>query len=180
MLAAPSATITAAAASGQAYADVTYPTPVTATDIVGVTSLICVATPSSVTSSALTVGGRFRGGTTTVNCAAKDAQGNEALASFAVTVEDQEPPTLSVPASISVNTDAGRNVATVSYLSQVIATDNVGVASLVCTPPSGGAFPVGTSTVTCTATDTAAAGSDGTVAMDLTRVSRAMMKSSAL
>ena len=159
MLTAPSATINVTAASGQAYADVTYPSPVTATDIVGPTSLICVATPSGVTSSDLTMGGRFPVGTTTVTCTAKDAAQpipNEAVASFFVKVEDLEPPTLSVPTSIAVNTDTGRNVATVSYLSQVIATDNVGVASLVCTPPSGGEFLVGTSTiVTCTATDTA-------------------------
>ena len=37
VLTAPSATITADAAEGEAYADVTYPSPVTATDIVGVT-----------------------------------------------------------------------------------------------------------------------------------------------
>jgi hypothetical protein len=36
-----------------------------------------------------------------------------------------------------------------------IANDNCGVASVVCSPPSGSAFPVGQTIVTCTATDTA-------------------------
>src|SRR5262249_59177198 len=36
-----------------------------------------------------------------------------------------------------------------------VATDNCGVQSVVCSPPSGSTFPAGTTTVTCTATDAA-------------------------
>jgi hypothetical protein len=121
------------------------------TDTVGVASSGC--TPVS--------GGTFALGTTTVTCSATDGSGNSASKSFTVTVQDTTTPTLSVPANIVTSTEGA--TATVSY--QVTATDNVSVV-LTCTTASpgvtstdltkGGSFPVGTSTVACTATDGAA------------------------
>ena len=139
-----------AEATGPSGAIVNYPAASFA-DTVGVASSSC--TPAS--------GSTFALGTTTVTCSATDAGGNSASKSFTVTVRDTTPPTLSVPANIATSTSGTK--ATVNY--QVTATDNVGVV-LSCTSASpgvtssdltkGGSFPVGTSTVACTATDAAA------------------------
>jgi len=67
-----------------------------------------------------------------------------------VTVADKEPPTLGVPADFAVNATSPAG-AVVTY--KVIASDNVAVASLTCSPESGTTFPVGTSSVTCVASD---------------------------
>ena len=100
-------------------------------------------------------------GSQAIFCKATDLGGNTATAEFRFEVRDTTPPTLSVPANIVTST--GGTTATVSY--QVTATDNVGVV-LSCTSASpgvtssdltkGGSFPVGISTVACTATDAAA------------------------
>ncbi|TAK73116.1 MAG: HYR domain-containing protein [Dehalococcoidia bacterium] len=63
---------------------------------------------------------------------------------------DSTPPSLTVPADMEVETeDEGGAVVTFS----VTATDDHGTPTVVCTPPSGSTFPVGTTTVSCTATD---------------------------
>lgn len=65
---------------------------------------------------------------------------------------DGTPPVLAVPADMEVPAeDEGGAVVTFS----VIATDDHGTPTVVCTPPSGSIFPVGTTTVSCTATDSA-------------------------
>jgi len=51
-----------------------------------------------------------------------------------------------------VGNDPGQCSAIVNYPAPV-ATGGSGNANVVCTPPSGSSFPVGTTTVTCTATD---------------------------
>lgn len=99
-------------------------------------------------------------GSQAIICKATDLGGNTTTAEFRFEVRDTTPPTLSVPANIVTSTTG--TTATVSY--QVTATDTVG-AVLSCTSASpgvtssdltkGGSFPVGTSTVACTATDAA-------------------------
>ncbi len=69
-------------------------------------------------------------------------------------VIDTVPPQITCPADITVDNDPGACSAVVTW-SAPTAMDNVGVASVICDPPSGSAFPVGTTTVTCTATDLA-------------------------
>jgi hypothetical protein len=65
---------------------------------------------------------------------------------------DTTPPVISVPGSITVNATSPSG-AVVTY--SVSATDpDDAVASLSCVPASGSTFPIGTTTVTCTATDT--------------------------
>jgi hypothetical protein len=64
---------------------------------------------------------------------------------------DTIPPTIVCPANITVNSPNGVDCV-VSYPSPT-ATDNCCVASLACVPASGSTFPVGTTPVTCTATD---------------------------
>src|SRR5439155_24911936 len=72
---------------------------------------------------------------------------------FTVTVEDAEPPTISCPANITF--DAAPNACTSNVVFNVTATDNCGSASVLSSPASGFAFPVGVTTVTSTATDSA-------------------------
>ena len=97
---------------------------------------------------------KFPVGTTTVTCSARDAAGNTASKSFTVTVTivDTTDPVLTVPSNISVQTQDPSG-AVVTYTAT--ATDNVdGSITPTCSPSSGTKFAVGTTTVTCTATDT--------------------------
>lgn len=96
-------------------------------------------------------GSTFALGTTSVNCSATDAHGNTGSASFDVTVEDTTPPTLTLPADMTVPaTSAAGVVVTFS----ATATDLVdGAVAVNCTPASGSTFAPGTTTVNCSATD---------------------------
>jgi hypothetical protein len=69
---------------------------------------------------------------------------------------DTTRPSMAVPASVSVTADipAGRTTARVHYTTPT-ATDAGGTVAVVCTPASGTDFAVGTTTVTCRATDRA-------------------------
>jgi hypothetical protein len=127
-------------ATGPGGALVSY--TVTAIDnIDGPVPVTC--TPASGTLFAIT--------TTTVNCSATDAAGNVAHASFTVTVQDTTPPTLHLPADITVSADANC-VKVVTYTAT--ATDIVDLTDpVVCTPASGSTFVLGTTTVNCSSTD---------------------------
>jgi uncharacterized repeat protein (TIGR01451 family) len=96
-------------------------------------------------------GSFFNKGTTTVTCTATDPNGNSSSCNFHVTVQDTEPPKITCPSDITTNADPGVCAAVVKFV--VSASDNCSVASVVCSPPSGSSFPVGTTLVTCTATD---------------------------
>jgi hypothetical protein len=91
-------------------------------------------------------------GITTVVCTARDAVGNTANCMFTVTIVDTEPPVITTPTNQIVVADLGQCSAVVNYT--VTVTDNVPGVTLVCTPPSGTAFPMGATTVVCIATDT--------------------------
>jgi hypothetical protein len=118
---------------GQCGAVVTYPAPTTAGACDAVT-----CTPSS--------GSFFPVGTTTVTCTT--AAGPNC--SFTVTVNDTQPPTLTCPIHITTTTTG--SCAVVTYTTPT-ASDNCGNPSVRCSPPSGTCFAVGTTTVTCTASD---------------------------
>jgi len=80
--------------------------------------------------------------------------------SYDVTVADVEAPSLGLPASLDVGTDAPACAATVGYV--VGATDNCpGVGTPSCTPTSGSSFPIGATTVSCTVSDAAGNGNAG-------------------
>ena len=109
-------------------------------------------------------GSTFPLGTTTVTCSATDAAGNTGSASFDVTVEDTTPPVVTVPADITTAATSPAG-ATVTYSAS--ASDLVdGALTPTCSPASGSTFPIGTTTVTCSATD--AAGNTGTADFDVT------------
>jgi hypothetical protein len=99
-------------------------------------------------------------GVTTVTWTATDAAGNFALASQKITVLDVEAPVFGARSRLAA---AGAEAVTVNATSpsgavvtyDPAATDNVGVTSLLCEPASGSVFPVGSRTVSCTASDAA-------------------------
>lgn len=100
-------------------------------------------------------GQQFPIGTTTVTYTATDAAGNSSTASFTVTVNDTEKPVIhGLPANITVSNDAGVCGANVSWTAAT-ATDNCAGVSIVSSYAPGHQFPVGTTTVTYTATDAA-------------------------
>lgn len=92
-------------------------------------------------------------GTTPVTCSVMDSAGASDTDGFAVTVVDTTDPVLArVPADVTVTTadPAGRIVA----FADPSATDVVDAApDVACSPRSGSRFDVGTTPVTCTATD---------------------------
>src|SRR6185436_2502869 len=115
---------------------------VSATDNCSVANL--VSSPPS--------GSTFPVGTTTVTSTATDASGNQSSCSFTVTVLDTQNPVITCPGNLVLTADPGRcSRSNVTFV--VSATDNCSVANLVSSPPSGSTFPVGTTTVTSTATD---------------------------
>lgn len=96
-------------------------------------------------------GSPFPVGTTTVTCRATNECGFSDTCRFRVTVEaDQEAPRIICPNGIAEWTCT--NGAVINYT--VTATDDSDTnVTIVCNPPSGSVFPVGTTTVTCVATD---------------------------
>lgn len=93
-------------------------------------------------------------GTHTFAVRARDALGNRDqspdIASWAV---DATPPVLAVPADRTVEAD-GPNGSKVAYL---VTASDAGAAllpgAIACAPPSGSTFPLGATTVACSATD---------------------------
>jgi hypothetical protein len=75
-----------------------------------------------------------------------------AACTFAVTVKDTEPPSITCPPNIVTSTTPGTCVAS-NVTWTVTAADNCTNATVSCTPASGSTFAVGTNNVTCTATD---------------------------
>jgi len=98
-------------------------------------------------------GSNFPVGTTTVTCTATDSHGNTGSASFTVTVslEDTVPPVVTVPGDFTVQT--GSSSGTTVTFSASATDDRDGALTPTCSPASGSTFPVGTTQVTCTATD---------------------------
>jgi hypothetical protein len=110
-------------------------------------------------------GSTFPLGTTTVTCKATDAAGNQGTATFTVKVVDTTPPTIAVPANMTVAATSATGAPVTYPLPS--ATDLVTTTlSVSCTPGSGSTFPLGTTTVTCKATD--AAGNQGTATFTVT------------
>src|SRR5207249_2630525 len=93
----------------------------------------------------------FPVGTTTVTSTARDPTGNTSSCAFTVTVLDTQPPAISCPGTITVNAASGACPSNVTFT--VTANDNCAITNLTSNPPSGFAFPVGTTTVTSTARD---------------------------
>jgi hypothetical protein len=96
-------------------------------------------------------GSFFPVGTTTLTYQATDLHGNTASCSFDVTVTDNEAPTITCPANVLVDTDAGACEATGVVLGAPATNDNCGVATTLHNGSTS--YNVGTTTVTWTVTD---------------------------
>ena len=106
-----------------------------------------------------------------------DAHGNTGSASFAIKVVDTTPPIVTVPANKTVDatTPAGRVVTFAASASDIVD----GSLTPKCSPSSGSTFPIGMTTVTCSATD--AHGNTGSAAFTITVVHTALtLKEAAL
>jgi hypothetical protein len=99
-------------------------------------------------------------GVTTITWTATDAAGNFASAAQKIIVLDVEAPVFGSSARSAVSSASAVTVNATSPSGAVVtydpaATDNVGVTSLLCEPASGSVFPVGSTTVSCSASDAA-------------------------
>jgi hypothetical protein len=140
------ATVTVFADNGSctaALANITLGTPVTADN--------CAV--ASVTNNAPA---NFVIGNTTVTWTVTDASGHTATATQTVTVTDNQLPVFNVIANISVSNDEGKCGAAVS-IATATATDNCGATTVVGVRSDGllltADYPVGTTVITWTATD---------------------------
>ena len=141
----PDITVEATSASGAAV-DLSG---VSASDDNGTPSIVC--SPSS---------GTFPLGTTSVSCTATDTVDlTTSTAGFNVTVQDTTAPSLSLPSNISAAATSSSG-ATVTYSAS--ASDVVdGGVTVNCSPSSGSTFGFGTTTVSCSATDSHGNGASG-------------------
>lgn len=100
-------------------------------------------------------GSQFGVGQTTVNCAAADRAGNLATGSFAVTVFGAAPdtlaPVLSVPGAMLVEASSAAG-AVVNY-AVTVQDDQDPAPSYSCAPASGSVFALGSTAVSCQASD---------------------------
>lgn len=99
----------------------------------------------------------FPVGVTTVNCTASNGTPPDATCSFTVTVRDTQTPTVNCPANLTAVTDKTvcQSACQVVSFPLPVASDNCPGVTVVCNPASGSCFPVGNTSVTCTASDAA-------------------------
>lgn len=81
-----------------------------------------------------------------------DGNFNPANASGMVTVVDNTPPTISCPAPITVDATSAAG-AVVTYTTPTASDSCAAPVTVSCAVPSGSTFPIGTTTVICTARD---------------------------
>ena len=109
-------------------------------------------------------GSFFPVGTTTATCTTTAGPS----CSFTITVNDTQPPSITCPANVTtvgaVTCPPTNN--TIVNFANPVASDNCPGVTTICTPPSGSPLPVGTTTVTCTATD--ASGNTATCSFTVT------------
>ena len=135
-------------------------------DVVAGTTASANCGPVTVTQSPL-AGTMVGIGTHTITITATDAAGNSATTTTTFTVNDATAPAITAPANVTVNTGAGATncgaTVTEAQLGTATATDNSGNVSIQRSGvPAGNLFPVGTTTITYTATDGAGNSSTAT------------------
>jgi hypothetical protein len=99
------------------------------------------------------VPGVFPLGSTPVECAASDTHGNVGKGGFHVLVVDTTAPVLTVPSTIEVRPTSTTGAAVTFAVSALDRVDGAVVPQ--CSATSGQMFAIGSTTVTCTATDRA-------------------------
>jgi len=137
--------ISTGTALNQCSAVVTYDSPAATDNCPGV--IVPACSPPS--------GSSFPRGTTTVTCSATDKAGITGLCRFAVTVVDQQAPTITCPPNVLAVAQApGDTGATVNFAAPSVTDNCPAEVVTACAPASGSVFPLGTTAVTCTVTDT--------------------------
>jgi HYR domain len=133
------ANITVGNDPNQCGAVVNYPAPTT-------------SGPCDTVTCSPAAGSFFPVGTTTVTCTSTAGPS----CSFTVTVNDVQPPTITCPANVTAVAAQTCPLSTTTAVTfpAPTASDNCPGVTVACVPPSGSIFPAGTTTVTCTATDT--------------------------
>jgi len=112
--------------------------------------------PDEAVTSTHNPGDIFPKGTTTVTYTVTDCGGNVATCSFDVTVNDTEAPVITCPTDVTVSTTAGTCEATATWIAPTLgatASDNCPDAVITSTANPGDTFPIGTTAVTYTITD---------------------------
>src|SRR5436190_635943 len=128
----------ATAASSSAGAIVNYPPPISDDD--RSRPMVSCDPPS---------GSNFPIGTTTVVCVATDSINQTARCTFDVTVRPR-PVDITCPKNVVVK---GNGSTVVNYPPPTIVAGDCPPVTVTCSPPSGSAFPPGTTVVNCVATD---------------------------
>jgi hypothetical protein len=106
-------------------------------------------------------GSAFPVGTTPVTCNSSEGES----CGFDITVFDTQPPQITVPENLTiVGTNPGVPLV-VNYMAPQ-ASDNCPAVVYNCDPPAGSEFPIGDSTVTCTATDASGNTATGSFALE--------------
>jgi len=136
--------------------EATSPAGATATFAASATDNVDGAVPVTLSPAS---GSTFPLGTTTVTVSATDAAGNTATGTFTVTVRDTIAPALTLPANQTL--EATGPVGAIANFTAT-ATDAVSPAGLTYSQASGSTFPLGTTTVTVSATDAAGNTATGT------------------
>jgi hypothetical protein len=130
------ANITVSNDPNQCGAVVNYPAPTT------------TGTCGTITCSPAS-GSFFPKGTTTVTCTTTSGPS----CTFTVTVNDTQPPSITCPANITVSNDPNQCGAVVNYPAPTVGDNCPGFGTPICSPASGSFFPKGTTTVTCSVSD---------------------------
>jgi len=120
----------------------------------GLTNFDEDSTPGPITCSPA-LNSTFPIGTTTVTCQITDGDDvtSTVSATFRVTVNDTDLALTGVPSDITVGA-AGPSGTVVSYTAPSAVDEDASTPAVSCTPASGSTFPIGTTTVTCGASDT--------------------------
>ena len=141
----PASPVIVSTTPGQCDATVVVDPPASATD-----NCVNVSVTNDIPS-----GNVFPVGTTVVTYTATDDAGNMATCTIDVIVNDTETPTITgCPGDVLISNDAGECTAVVTW-TEPVSADNCPGETIISSHASGDKFPVGTTTVTYTVTDTA-------------------------
>jgi hypothetical protein len=103
---------------------------------------------------AMILAGDFQG-TLTLDEIVLNSGSNRNAFLASISVVDTIPPTMACPGIVIANTvNAGEAMVAVNFAAPVASDNNCAGANVSCVPPAGSQFPRGTTSVTCTATDT--------------------------
>jgi hypothetical protein len=99
-------------------------------------------------------GSTFPVGTTTVTCTASESNDSNSpvSASFTVTVTDSDLALTGTPANVTANATSPAG-AVVNYTPPTAADEDSPLPPVTCDTPSGSTFAIGTTTITCTVSD---------------------------